>query len=207
MIRILIVDDQKSIREHLKILLEQKPNLEVVGTAEDGYAACEKVTDLRPDIVLIDMIMPGMDGLSATQIICQNYPQTKLIGWSTFDSQNLVGKFLQVGGTGYLLKDTPIDELAVAITLVHKGYVQISPSLTNNKEKNTAAVVEFTVVDSNTKSDTQVKLVQKQVNSRKNWVNRLQNAFSRNKQDSPNELDIVHYTSAPIVPVDHQITQ
>ncbi len=138
MIRILIVDDQKSIREQLKNLLEQEPNLEVVGTAEDGSVACERVSDLRPDIVLIDVLMPGMDGLSATQVICQNYPQTKLIGWSSLESKDLVGQFLQVGGTGYLTKDTPIDELAVAIALVHKGYIQISPNLTNNTERNTA---------------------------------------------------------------------
>ncbi len=138
MIRILIVDDQKSIREQLKNLLEQEPNLEVVGTAEDGSVACERVSDLRPDIVLIDVLMPGMDGLSATQVICQKYPQTKLIGWSSLESKDLVGQFLQVGGTGYLTKDTPIDELAVAIALVHKGYMQISPNLTNNTERNTA---------------------------------------------------------------------
>ena len=164
MIRILIVDDQKSIREKLTILLEQEPNLEVVGTAEDGYAAYERVTDLRPDIVLIDVFMPGMDGLSATQVICQNYPQTKLIGWSSFENKDLVGQFLQVGGTGYLTKDTPIDELTAAITLVHKGYIPISPNLTNNIERKietkTGAVVKFASVASATKSDTQVQPVQ-----------------------------------------------
>ena len=207
MIRILIVDDQKSIREQLKILLEQEPNLEVVGTAEDGYAACERVSDLRPDIILIDMNMPGMDGLSATEMICQNYPPAKLIGWSISDSQNLVGKFLQVGGTGYLLKDTPIEQLTAAITLVHKGSLQISPSLTNNTESKTPAVGELAAVASATKSDTQVQPVQKQANSSKNCVNHLKDTSARSKQDSPNELDIVSNTPAPIVQVDRQITQ
>jgi DNA-binding NarL/FixJ family response regulator len=110
--------------------LKQEPNLEVVGTAEDGYAAFERVIELRPDLVLIDTMLPGMDGLSTAQVICQNYPDTKLIAWSTFDNQDLVSKFLQVGAKGYLLKDTPIEELVSAIALVNKGYIQISPSLT-----------------------------------------------------------------------------
>ena len=207
MIRILIVDDQKSVREKLKILLEQEPNLEVVGTAEDGYEALEGVVDLSPDIVIMDMIMTRMDGVSATQIICQNYPQTKIIGLSSFESKDLIDQFLRVGGKGYLFKHAPIDELAASITLVHKGYVQIGPSLINQTERNTSGVVKFAPVTSATKSDTQVQTVQKQANSSKNSVNRLKDSFSPNKQDSPQGLDIVPTTPKSIVPTERQITK
>ncbi|NJL51275.1 MAG: response regulator transcription factor [Hydrococcus sp. SU_1_0] len=178
MIRILIVDDQKSVREQLQILLGQEADLEVVGTAEDGYAAFEQVIELRPDIVLIDMIMPGIDGLSTAQIICQNFSDTKLIAWSNFDSEDLVNKFLQVGAKGYLLKDTPIEELVEAIALVNQGSIQISPRLTGNRAKNITDVVEFPPVSRIAKFTNRVKAKTKQVNVVNSWVEGVKNTFS-----------------------------
>ena len=199
MIRILIVDNEKSPREKLQTLLEQQPNLQVVCTVKNGYAAFEQITNIYSDIVdivLMNLIMSSMDGLIATEIICKNYPHIKLIGWSTFDHQDLVSKFLQVGGKGYLLKDTPIDELAAAITLVHQGYIQISPRLTSKTEKNISGVLESTP---------QVQAVEKKANFSKNGANSLKQTFSLSKQVSANELDIVPHTPASIVPVDRQI--
>lgn len=185
MIRILIVDDQKSIREELKILLNQEPNLEVVGTAADGLAAFEQVIELNPDVVLIDLVMPGMDGISASQVINQNYPEIKLIAWSAFDSQDLVTRFLRTGGKGYLLKDTPVEELASAIALVHKGYVQISPSLTDKTQRAVSGVVEFASVTTTTNFDAQTT-----ANNGKNPPNRFQDTLTTQP------------SAAAIVPVD-----
>lgn len=184
MIRILIVDDQKSIREELKILLTEEPNLEVVGTAADGLAAFEQVIELNPDVVLIDLVMPGMDGISASQVINQNYPGIKLIAWSAFDNQDLVTRFLQTGGKGYLLKDTPVEELASAIALVHKGYIQISPSLTDKTQRAVSGVVEFASVTTTTNFDAQTT-----ANNGKNPPNRFQDLTTQP-------------SAASIVPVD-----
>ncbi|GAB4529753.1 MAG: hypothetical protein Tsb0014_11890 [Pleurocapsa sp.] len=205
MIRILIVDDQKSIREQLTTLLEQEPNIEVVGIAEDGYAAFERVIELHPDIVLIDLMLSGMDGISTAEIIGQNYPDIKLIAWSAFDSQDLVTKFLRVGGKGYLLKDTPVEELVSAIALIDKGYIQISPSLTSKTERNISGAMEFIPVTSNL--DAAAESTQKTANESKNWVNKLKNTFTAIKQDSRGELNLVATTPAPIVTSDLSIVK
>lgn len=199
MIRILIVDDQKTIRKHLTTVLEQEPNIELVGTVEDGYAAFERVIELHPDIVLIDMMLPGMDGISTAQIISQNYPEIKLIAWSAFDSQDLVTKFLRIGGKGYLLKDTPVEELVSAIALVNKGYIQISPSLTSKTERNISGEMEFIPVTANSKLEASVESAPKTTNESNNWVNRLKNTFIATKQNSDGELNLVTTTPAPIV--------
>ncbi|MDJ0797900.1 MAG: response regulator [Calothrix sp. MO_167.B12] len=111
MIRILIVDDQKSIRDRIKALLEPEQDFEVVGTADDGRTAIEQVKTLQPDVVLIDMEMPGLDGISATQIICQDSASTKVLVLSGYDSHDYVAKSLSAGAKGYLLKNTPTKEL------------------------------------------------------------------------------------------------
>jgi len=106
-IRLLLVDDQRIIRQGLRSLLEAKPDLEVVGEAENGQQAITQVEALQPDVVLMDVRMPIMDGVAATRLICQQFSATR----------------------GYLLKDTHSDDLAVAIRSVHKGYTQMGPGL------------------------------------------------------------------------------
>lgn len=192
MIRVLIVDNQKNIREHLKTLLEQESNIQVIGMAEDNYAALERVIELSPDLVLIDIVMSGMDGISTAQIIHQNYPQIKLIAWSTFESQELVNNFLKVGGKGYLLKDTPIEELVTAISLVNRGYIQISPSLTAKTPKNISQVVEFLPVTATNKRE-------KIINHNRNWVQRLQKTFNFAPEKVNTEFSTISPTSAPVI--------
>lgn len=129
MIRILLIDDQLIIRQGLKALLELEPDLEVVGSGDNGQVAVEKVEALHPDVVLLDIRMPGMDGVAATRIICQRFPETKVLVLSGYDDQAYLADALQAGARGYLLKDTPAEELAAAIRSVHKGYAQIGPGL------------------------------------------------------------------------------
>lgn len=128
MIRILLVDDQVIIRQGLKALLELEPDLQVVGSADNGQTAIEQVEALQPDVVLIDIRMPEMDGVTATRIICQR-AETKVLVLSGYDDDRYLADALQAGARGYLLKDTPAEELAASIRSVHRGYAQIGPGL------------------------------------------------------------------------------
>ena len=128
-IRVLLVDDQSIIRQGLKALLGMETDLEVVGDAEGGEVALRQVEALSPDVVLMDIRMPGMDGVAATRQICERFPQTKVLILTTFDDQEYVSEALQVGAMGYLLKDTPSEELAQAIRSIHRGYAQFGPGI------------------------------------------------------------------------------
>jgi DNA-binding NarL/FixJ family response regulator len=129
MIRLVLADDQSLIRRGLRALLKTDAELEIVGEAENGRAAIDLVATLQPDIVLMDIRMPVMDGVAGTQEICQKFPQTKVLILTTFDDREYVTQALQAGASGYLLKDTPFEELTQAIQLVHKGYTQLGPGL------------------------------------------------------------------------------
>ncbi len=129
MIRILIVEDQTIIRQGLRRLLEAQPDLEIVGEAENGQQSIEQVTQLLPDLVLMDIRMPIMDGLTATQIICDRFPTVKVLILTTFDDEQYIETLMQIGTVGYLLKDTPSEELAQAIRSAHRGYTQLGPGL------------------------------------------------------------------------------
>jgi EmrB/QacA subfamily drug resistance transporter len=129
MIRILLVDDQNIIRQGIQALLESKPKLKVVGTAEDGNSAIEQVENLRPDVVLIDIEMPAMSGIAATHIICQQFPQTKVIILSSHENQKYVAQALQAGAEGYLLKNILAEDLEQAIWSVYRGRSQIESRL------------------------------------------------------------------------------
>jgi DNA-binding NarL/FixJ family response regulator len=128
-IRLLLVDDQMIIRQGLRSLLEAKLDLEVVGEAENGQQAIAQVATLQPDVVLMDVRMPVMDGVAATRAICQQFSVTKVLVLTTFDDDDYVKQAMQLGARGYLLKDTHSDDLAIAIRAVHKGYTQMGPGL------------------------------------------------------------------------------
>lgn len=129
MIRILLVDDQSLIRQGLRALLELEPDLEVVGEAENGHSAISLVETLHPDVVLLDIRMPLMDGVAVTKEIGQRFSETKVLVLTTFDDDEYVAQALRYGAKGYLLKDTPSEELAAAIRAVDKGYTQLGPGL------------------------------------------------------------------------------
>lgn len=129
MIRIVLADDQHLIRQGMKALLELESDLQIVGEAENGQIAVQQVEQLHPDLVLMDIRMPVMDGVAATEAIARQFPNTKVLILTTFDDQEYVTAALQKGATGYLLKDTPSEDLAEAIRAAHKGYTQISPGI------------------------------------------------------------------------------
>ena len=129
MIRIILVDDQNIIREGLGSLLQAKPDLEVVGEAQNGQQAVKLALELQPDVVLMDVRMPVMDGVAATRLLQEQAPEIKVLILTTFDDDEYITKAMAYGAKGYLLKDTPSEELAMAIRSIHKGYTQIGPGL------------------------------------------------------------------------------
>jgi HlyD family secretion protein len=129
MIRILLVDDQNIVRQGIQALLEPRPKLKVVGTAEDGNSAIEQVGTLMPDLVLMDLEMPGMNGITATQKICQQFPKTKVLVLSSHEDREYVTQALRAGASGYLLKNTLAEDLEQAILSVYQGRSQIEVKL------------------------------------------------------------------------------
>ena len=128
MIRILIVDDQELMREGMAAILAVQEGLFVVGQAANGKEACAAVVELKPDLVLMDIRMPVMDGIDATQQIRQDCPATKVILLTTFDEEEYVVRGLALGASGYILKNTPTDQLTQAIKAVHSGNSWLAPS-------------------------------------------------------------------------------
>jgi DNA-binding NarL/FixJ family response regulator len=129
MITLLLVDDQNLIRQGLKALLELEPDLRVVGEAENGAVAIESVRTLRPSVVLMDIRMPVMDGVTATREICRQFPDVNILILTTFDDDTYVATAIEHGAKGYLLKDTPSEEIAAAIRAVDRGYTHLAPGM------------------------------------------------------------------------------
>lgn len=128
-IRVLLVDDQRLMREGLRVLLELEPGLEVVGEAGNGKEALEAYVAFRPDVVLMDVRMPEMDGVEATRRLRERHPEARIIILTTFDDDAYVFEGLRAGALGYLLKDVSGDELAEAIRIVMAGGAFLSPSV------------------------------------------------------------------------------
>ena len=129
MIKVLIADDQELIRQSLEIVLNSKKDMEVSGIAADGQEVIQCVRKNRPDIVLMDVRMPKMDGVSCTKIIKEVYPHIKIIILTTFDDDEYVYNALKYGASGYLLKGVSMDELCDAIRTVHSGRAMINPDI------------------------------------------------------------------------------
>ncbi|MBE2233215.1 MAG: response regulator transcription factor [Anaerolinea sp.] len=128
-IRLLLVDDQRLMREGLHTLLEMEPGLTVVGEAGNGQEALDAYAYLLPDVTLMDVRMPLMDGVEATRRLRQQWPAARVIILTTFDDDEYVFEGLRAGALGYLLKDVSIQELAEAINTVMAGGVLIEPSV------------------------------------------------------------------------------
>jgi DNA-binding NarL/FixJ family response regulator len=130
-IRILIVDDQAMVRQGFGALLNSQPDLEVVGDAADGAAAVEAAARLDPDVILMDIRMPEVDGLEATRRILAGRPERpRVLVLTTFDLDDYVYEALRAGASGFLLKDAPADELVHAVRVVAAGDALLAPSVT-----------------------------------------------------------------------------
>lgn len=127
MIKVLLADDHVVLRDGLKNLLASDPEIEVIGEASDGQEAVVKTGQLQPDVVVMDIAMPGMNGMEATKKIHQQYPLVKVLILTQYDSQEYLFSVLQDGASGYVLKRSASTELFWAIKTVHEGLVYLSP--------------------------------------------------------------------------------
>ncbi len=129
MIRILIVDDHAIVRAGIRLLLQQHADFQVIGEAADGQEALRLVQQLEPDVVLMDIAMPGMDGLAATHAISQNYPQVCILTLTQHENREYVLPMLRAGAKGYVLKRAPDDTLVRAIRAVADGGTFLDPRI------------------------------------------------------------------------------
>lgn len=129
-IKVLIVDDHQVVRQGLRTFLELHEDISIVGEAEDGRQAVELVNQLAPDVVLMDLVMPHMDGITATQQIMASGSTTKVIALTSFSEDDKVFPAIQAGAASYLLKDVSPDNLVEAIRAVHRGEARLHPDIT-----------------------------------------------------------------------------
>ena len=129
MIKILIADDQELIRQSLQIILNNESDFEVIDSVENGLEVIRSVRKEKPDVILMDVRMPEMDGVVCTQIIKENYPEIKIIILTTFDDDEYVFNALKFGASGYLLKGISMKELSDSIRKVHKGTAMINDDI------------------------------------------------------------------------------
>lgn len=131
-IRIIIVDDHAIVRQGLRTVMRVQPDLEVIGEASNGREAVELVAACQPDLVLMDLVMPEMDGVAAIAAIKQRQPELPIIALTTFAEAELVLSAVQAGANGYLLKDVEVKELVEAIRAVYKGQPYLHPEATRH---------------------------------------------------------------------------
>lgn len=149
-LKILLVDDQILFAESLKtFLVNYAPDIEVLGISQNGKEACDFVQNKKPDIILMDVHMPVMDGVEAVKNIKANFPEIKIIMLSTYDEDEYVRSALLSGASGYLLKDISPTELIISIRALNAGTLQISPSIAQKLIQNTYVEAENTSQTSN----------------------------------------------------------
>lgn len=153
-IRVLLVDDQALFREGLHTLLSVQADMEVVGEAGNGEEAVTAVAELQPDVVLMDLRMPLLDGVAATRRIAENHPQSRVIVLTTFDNDEYVFDGLRAGAVGYLLKDVPSAKLFEAIRAAASGDSFLQPSVAAK------VVAEFARMSGHAPADPQATLVE-----------------------------------------------
>ncbi len=126
-IRILLVDDHDMVRRGIAVFLLTNDDLLLIGEASNGAEALEKCAALRPDVVLMDLMMPVMDGVTAIRLIRERYPHIQVIALTSFSEEKLIGTSLQAGAIGYLYKNVSVDELAAAIRAARAGRPTLAP--------------------------------------------------------------------------------
>jgi DNA-binding NarL/FixJ family response regulator len=137
MTTVLVADDQALVRVGLRKILEAEPEVDVVGEAADGEDAVERARELRPDVVLMDIRMPVLDGIEATRRIVSSQPATRVLVLTTFGLDTYVFEALRAGASGFMLKDAPPEEIAAAVRIVASGDALLAPAVTR------AVVEEF----------------------------------------------------------------
>ena len=137
MIRLAIAEDHQSLIDGIKLLLEYEDDIDIVGTANDGEALLELVRLKQPNVVITDIRMPKMDGITATKEIKKELPHTKILGFTMFDQKDAIQQMLEAGASGYLLKNSPLEEVLKAVRSVYNGNTYFDANIEIEKENNT----------------------------------------------------------------------
>lgn len=138
-IRVAVVDDQELMRSALRMMVESQPDLDLAGEAADGHEALALVRARRVDVVLMDLRMPRLDGIRATEVIARELPGTRVIALTTFDLDEYAFPAIRAGASGFLLKDARAEEIVEAIRTVHAGHGVVAPSTTRRLIEHVAA--------------------------------------------------------------------
>ena len=128
-VKVLVVDDHEIVREGIRMVLAADPELEVVGVASSGKEAIEKVRELEPNVVLMDIGMPGLSGFEATRRIRESHPETQVVALTVHDSEGYVFQMLQAGATGYVVKRAPSEDVIAAVKRANQGEAVLHPSV------------------------------------------------------------------------------
>jgi NarL family two-component system response regulator LiaR len=155
-IRLLIVDDHKVVRNGLQVFISLYDDIEVVGEARNGQQAVEQCATHQPDVVLMDMVMPVMDGPTATRLIREQFPQVQVVALTSFDEEEIVHRAIEAGAVGYLYKDVEEDELIDAIRSAREGRPVLAPEAMKALMDRTVAPVESPAVEPLTKREREV---------------------------------------------------
>ena len=142
-VRVLIVDDHAIVRKGIRALLSEADGFEVVGEADTGQEAVLRAQETQPDVILMDLLMPGMDGIEATRQITSRLPQTRILVLTSFSADSKVFPAIKAGALGYLLKDSSPEELVRAIRQVHRGEPSLHPTIARKLLQEIARPVEL----------------------------------------------------------------
>jgi NarL family two-component system response regulator LiaR len=155
-IRLLIVDDHKVVRNGLQVFISLYDDIEVVGEAKNGQQAVEQCAAHQPDVVLMDMVMPVMDGPTATRLIREQFPQIQVVALTSFDEEELVLQAIEAGAVGYLHKDVEEEELIGAIRSARKGNPALAPEAVQVLMQHSAKQAESSAIEPLTRREREV---------------------------------------------------
>jgi NarL family two-component system response regulator LiaR len=158
-IRVLIADDHAIVRKGIRALLATEPEIEVVGEAHDGQEAIAKAQTAQPDVILMDLIMPGMDGLDATRYLSTSLPHSRILVLTSFAGDDKIFPAIKAGALGYLLKDSEPEELVEAIQQVHRGESSLHPSVARKVLRELSEPCQQSL-DSDQLTDRQIEVLQ-----------------------------------------------
>jgi NarL family two-component system response regulator YdfI len=148
MIRVMAVDDHPLVREGLRFMLATSDDLVLVGDAADGGTALQRISEIQPDVILLDIRMPGMDGLEALEQIRKTWPQIAVLILTTYDEDELMMRGLQAGASGYLLKESPLETLFNAIRTAARGEMVVQPEMMARILSYTASTISTSLSES-----------------------------------------------------------
>jgi DNA-binding NarL/FixJ family response regulator len=160
--RILIAEDHKMMREGLRVLLEEKLGYECVAEVDDGYTAVTKARELKPDVVIMDIVLPQLNGIEATRQIKAQHPEIEVIVLSMHATRSYILQLLQAGASAYLLKDSAVEDLAAALVAVRKGGMYLSPAISTAAalKNETAGFLEKSMADSGSLTKRELQVLQ-----------------------------------------------